>query len=168
MKLVLTIIDKYTPVKKLTVRTVKAPWIDEELKNCMAERDGPKGVTNKSGYTSDWLTYSKFRNYVTKLNKQKNTLCYEAKINDIKNVGKQLWNTLNKIMRRKTNSTPSFIESDGLVITKPFDVANYFYNYFIGKVGKLRQEMPTTNSEQLYSCMKKRIMKEKQCKFEFC
>ena len=27
-----------------------------------------------------------------------------------------------------------------------FDVANYFNDYLIGKVGKFRQEMPTTNS----------------------
>ena len=49
MKLLLPIIDKHAPVKKLTVRTVKAPWMDEELKNCMVERDGAKGVANKSG-----------------------------------------------------------------------------------------------------------------------
>ena len=46
---------------------------------------------------------------------------------------------------------PSFIESDGLFITKPVVVANYFNDYFIGKVGKLRQEMPTVNSEPSYS-----------------
>ena len=39
-----------------------------------------------------------------------------------------------KITGRKTNSTPSFIESDGLFITNPFD-ANYFIYYFIDKVG---------------------------------
>ena len=33
MKLLHPITDKHAPVKKLTVRTVKAPWIDEELKN---------------------------------------------------------------------------------------------------------------------------------------
>ena len=58
-------------------------------------------------------------------------------------------------MGRKTNSNPSFIKSDGLFITKPFDVGNYLNDYFIGKVGELRQEMPTTNSEQLYSCVTK-------------
>ena len=42
MKLLLPIIDKNVPVKKLTVRTVKAPWIDEKLKNCMVERNGAK------------------------------------------------------------------------------------------------------------------------------
>jgi hypothetical protein len=54
-------------------------------------------------------------------------------------------------MGRKTNSTPSFIKSDALFITKPFDVANYFNDFFIDKVGKLRQEMPSTNSEASYS-----------------
>ena len=67
-----------SPVKKLTVRTVEAPWIDEELKNCMVERDGAKGVATKSGYTSDWLTYYKLRNCVTKLNKKKNTVLYNC------------------------------------------------------------------------------------------
>ena len=35
IKWLLPIIDKHAPVKKRTVRTVKAPWIDEELKNYM-------------------------------------------------------------------------------------------------------------------------------------
>ena len=64
-------VDKHAPVKKLSVRTVKAPWIDEELKNCMVERDGAKGVANKSVCTSDWLTYCKLRNSVTKLSKRR-------------------------------------------------------------------------------------------------
>jgi hypothetical protein len=39
MILLLPIIDKHAPVKKLTVRTVKAPWINKEFKNRMVERD---------------------------------------------------------------------------------------------------------------------------------
>jgi hypothetical protein len=32
---------------KITLKTVKSPWIDEELKNCMVERDEAKGMANK-------------------------------------------------------------------------------------------------------------------------
>jgi hypothetical protein len=60
----LPIIDKQAPVNKLTVRTVNSHRIDEECKNCMVERDGV--VSNKSGCTSDCLTYCKLRKYVTK------------------------------------------------------------------------------------------------------
>jgi hypothetical protein len=55
---------------------------------------------------------------VTKLNSKKKVY-YEAQINDLKN---------ESFMGRKTNSTPSFMESDGLFIPKPFDVANYLYD----------------------------------------
>ena len=41
--------------------------------------------------------------------------------------------------------------------------------WLIGKVGKLKQEMPMRNSEQLYSCIKKTNNGRKAvCKFEFC
>ncbi len=29
-------IDKHAPVRKLTVRTWRAPWIDKEFKDCMS------------------------------------------------------------------------------------------------------------------------------------
>jgi hypothetical protein len=41
-------------------------------------------VASKSVCTSDWLTYCKWRNDVSELNKKKKKLYYEAKINDIK------------------------------------------------------------------------------------
>jgi hypothetical protein len=36
----------------MTVKTVKSPWIDEDLKNCMVERDEAKGMAIKSGSPS--------------------------------------------------------------------------------------------------------------------
>jgi hypothetical protein len=53
------------------------------------------------------------------------------------NYGKKCWRPLNEIMDRKTTSTASFMKSDGLFITKPFDVVNYLNDYFIGKVANL-------------------------------
>ena len=67
---------------------------------------------------------------MTKLNTKKNNLYYQIKINDIKHNGKILWSTLNDIMGRKPNYSPSFIEGDGLFITKPFDIVNNFNDYF--------------------------------------
>lgn len=31
------VIDKHAPVRKLTVRTQRAPWVDKELKNHVSE-----------------------------------------------------------------------------------------------------------------------------------
>lgn len=166
MKLLIPVIDKHAPVRKLTVRTVSALWIDEELKKCMSERDKAKVAAIKSGSSSEWQTYCKIRNNVTKLNRKKKKMYYETKINDIKHDGKKLWGTLNNIMGRKSNSTTSFIESEGAFITKPLDIANYFNDYFMGKVSTLRQGMPTSSCESSYLCIKKQIMKDKNCTFE--
>ena len=40
----ISVTNKHAPIKKMTVKTVKSPWIDEELKNCMVERDEVKGM----------------------------------------------------------------------------------------------------------------------------
>ena len=45
-------------------------WIDYELKHFMAQRNVAKEVSNKSGWSADWLTYCKLRNVVIKLNKK--------------------------------------------------------------------------------------------------
>jgi hypothetical protein len=50
------IVDKHSPVKKLTVRTVRALWLEDELKNVMVQRNYAKEVANKSGCSADWLT----------------------------------------------------------------------------------------------------------------
>jgi hypothetical protein len=53
LKLLIPVTNKHAPIRKMTVKTVKSPWIDEELKNCMVEMDEAKGIANKSGYTTD-------------------------------------------------------------------------------------------------------------------
>jgi hypothetical protein len=156
MKLLIPITNRHAPIKKSTVKTVK--WIDEELKNVMVDRDKTKGMANKSGCTNNWQTYCKLKNHVTKLNKKKK-LHYETEKNDIQNDSKKLSSTFNEILRKKANSAPSFIESDGSFVTKLTDIANYFnYFFFIGKISKFRHDMPAKNTDQ--------IMKDKNCHFE--
>ena len=105
-------------------------------------------MANKSGRPTDWQTYCKLRNHVTKL--KKNKLYYETKINNIKNESKTLCSTLNDILREIANLAPSGIQSDGSFITKPTDVANYFNYFFIGKISKLRDDKPATPHIQVY------------------
>jgi hypothetical protein len=62
----------------------------------MVERDEAKGMAIKSGSPTDWQTYCKLRNHVTKLDLKKK-LHYEININYIKNDIKKLWGTLNYI-----------------------------------------------------------------------
>lgn len=102
-----------------------------------------------------------------KLNNNKKREYYRLKINDAKNDGKKLWRTLNNIMGRNSNMHAFFIETDGTFITKPYDIANYFNNYFISKVDKLRNAMCKTNDNVAYIIIKVDIIREKQGMFVF-
>ena len=96
--------------------------------------------------------------------KIKNKLYYETMINDKVEWKKALeYFKFNYGQKVKFNSIFHRIRWLIHHKTPKMYVANSFNDYFIGKVGKLRQEMPTTNSEQLYSPIKK-IIKEKHWK----
>ena len=66
MNLFSAVCDKHAPIKKLTVRSLKAPWLDEELRNLMRERDLLKRSAIMSGNVADWQAYRSLRNIITK------------------------------------------------------------------------------------------------------
>jgi hypothetical protein len=47
------------------------------------------------------------------------------------------------------------------------DFANYFNDFFIGKISKVRHDMPATNTDTTYPRITDQIMKDKHCNFEF-
>ena len=47
----------------MAIKKVKSPWIDEEFKNVMVERDEAKGMAIKSGGPTDWQTYCNLKNH---------------------------------------------------------------------------------------------------------
>lgn len=63
----------------------------------------------------------------------------------------------------KRTKTSTFIESGNGLIAKLQDIANYFNDYFIGKVDTIRNQMLPVSE----SLIKQHIMYDKKCKFEF-
>ena len=58
------LVVKHAPMKKFTVRRIKTPWLDKELKEHMTERDKAKTIANKSNLKSVWQVYCKYRNFL--------------------------------------------------------------------------------------------------------
>lgn len=96
MQLFLSTCDKHAPIRKLTVRTIKAPWFDLELRSSMTERDQLKKAAITSGSSADWQAYRSVRNSITKMNKQKKRQYNQSKIGGIKGDSKKLRRTLMK------------------------------------------------------------------------
>ena len=70
-----------------------------------------------------------------------------------------------KFLEKKANSAPSFIESDGSFITKPTDIAKHFNYFFIGKISKLRDDIPATNADTTHPSISDQIIKDNNCTF---
>ncbi len=161
------VVEKHAPMKKFTVRSISTPWLDNELKEYMIERNQAKLTANRSNFKSDWQVYCKLRNFVTKLNKKKKKLCYENRINKIKNDSRKVWSTLNSLLGKSHRPTPSFLETEGLFLTKSTETANYLNNYFIKKIKDLRNNFKDMDNESSYVLIRDKIMLGKNCKFNF-
>lgn len=168
-RLLLPIVNKYASVKKLTVRNVRSPWLDHELKAHMKERAGAKAEATKFGGEQEWNKYRKLRNFVTMLNKKKKRIFYHKTINSIRTDSRATWNILNQLMGKCGRSTPSYLEVDGNFITKPEDIANYLSYYFSDKIQKLNNDMETYDSgpELSSRLIMDKLMKNKHCTFQF-
>ena len=166
-ELFMSIADRHAPIRKFTVRNVRTPWLDDEMKEYMVQRDEAKLAASRSGIKSDWQVYCKLRNFVTKLNLRKKKQYYEKRIYEINNDSRKMWNTLNNLMGKSTKPTPSFLEINGQFLTKPAEIANHLNTYFIDKVGNLRKGMPNLSNERSYLLIKNKIMKGKTCLFDF-
>lgn len=167
MKLLMEIVNKHAPFRKFTVKSKSAPWLDKEILDLMTLRDNAKKTAHKSGLRSDRQIYCQLRNKVTWLNTKKKKDYYKHRINEAKNDGKKLWSTLNEIMGRKSNTPISFIQSEGKYITKPDDIANHFNDFFKNKVDKLREGQQSSDGSLSRTLIKKEIMKDKSCLFQF-
>lgn len=167
MKLFMKIVNGHAPLTKFTVKANSALWIDKELKDLMTLRDNAKKIANRLCCLSARQEYCKLRNLVTKLNKSKKKEYYKQRISEVKNDGKKLWTTMNEIMGRKSSTSSSFIQSDGVFITKPYEIANYFNNFFIGKVDKLRNNMQSSDGAVSNKLISNGIMENNNCHFEF-
>lgn len=93
------------------------------------------------------------RNKVTKPNRRMKKVYYQNKIQERKNDGNRLWKTLNEIMGRESNATTSFIEVDGLFLTKANYIANTFNDHFLDEVHKLRKDISSTAGLSMSSQM---------------
>lgn len=168
MSLLSPICDKHAPLKKTCVRATKAPWLDEELRNLMKQRDELKKRAIVAKSPKDWQNYKSLRNLVTKLNRHKKKQYYQTKFEEHKNDGKKLWRTINDILRKKkSGSVPAFVEVGGEFLTKPRMIANHFNDFYLEKIKNITSLMPLPTSNMSVSIIKEQIMSKKNCCFEF-
>lgn len=165
-KLFTNVIELHAPIRKCTIKAKPSPWIDQQLREAISQRDEAKIIASRSGLDSDIMIYRKYRNFVVKLNRQKKTLYYNTAFEECRNNSKQIWHTVNGLLGRSNSVSPVSVEVDGKISTKPMDIANHFADYFESKINDLRSHMiSNVSNELLVGKIDNKIMKGKNCSF---
>ena len=97
-KLFLDVLDKYPPFQHKKIRSIKAPWIKNDIKTLIITRDRFKRKAILTNHESDWLNFKTTKNEVNIKKCQKRLIFLEnswSKINP-----KKAWKSFNSLLGR--------------------------------------------------------------------
>ncbi|KAI8505783.1 hypothetical protein Bbelb_161360 [Branchiostoma belcheri] len=143
--------DRHAPIRKFTVRSSAAPWLTQDILELMEMRNEAKREAKTSGLESDWAVYRKLRNAVVSACRKAKTQFYRDTFEDCKGNPRKTWNTINALLGRKHTVSPTCVQEDGKLLSKPQDIAEHFAKFYEAKVAGLRAGMDYTGDGEIHS-----------------
>ena len=101
-----------------------------DLKNAMRDRDFHHAKAIKTNSKYHWEMYEKMKNFVSKEVKKCKAEYYSDLINKNKGNPSELWKTFNEITSKKSNSTITSTEADGVLYTETNEIAQALNTLF--------------------------------------
>ena len=142
---IINIADKHAPTRIKRVRANTLPWITDEIRALIIQRNFHHKKAQKSGSNNEWQVYRSFRNLVTSRIRRTKKHYYSNLIEVNKTDSSKLWKTIKSII--STNVCSSQVESlviDGENITDPASISARFGTFFSSITASLRQTLPST------------------------
>ena len=157
------ILDVMAPIKNVQVRTKYAPWMSENTKNKIKERDlaQKKAAQSKSG--DDWVKFKTLRNAVNSRLKSEKKQWQEDKLNDFGTDTSTVWKNVKNWLGWSKGGPPTKLMENGNLCSKPRDLARIMNEFFICKVNDLRQKLPESPGNPLN--LVKTLMENRKCSF---
>ena len=145
-KLFLDVLDKHAPLQHKKIRSIKAPWITNDIKNLMNTRDRFKRKAILTNNENDWLNFGTTRNKVNiKLRNAKKDY-YSSKIAGQKFNPKKAWKSINSLLGRQNKPTVvNELTVGNNTLTRPEDIAEGFNEYFSNIGPDLSSKIDSSN-----------------------
>ena len=147
------------------------PWLTEETKQLMKERDQLKqkakdlalrdqirGVTEEQ--KDAWNEFKKLRNKINNVKKQEENNYKSQKVTENLDSPGKVWSTAKNLMGWKTTGTPHQLEVNNKLVTKASTIAQVMNEFFIEKVQLIRNGLRRV-PKRFEECRK--LMKNKSC-----
>ena len=168
------ILNVHAPWVRVQQRKAFSPWLTEETKTLMLQRDLWKQTAKDLAILSPvacqaqinaWNQYKKYRNQINNRKKHEEKNYKSGKMAEVADSPDIVWKSAKMFMGWKSQGTPNQIKVDNVLITSAKKIAKYMNEFFIHKVETIRSGMPRA----IFSTTEVRnIMQNKTCKMKLC
>jgi hypothetical protein len=134
------ILENHAPVKVLQTRNHYLPYLSDETKLLMEERNALKEEATKLSDDQLFNEDKRKRTEVKARLEKEEIEFHKNKLHDANLTIKKVWKTVYDILGQVDNKAPTKIMDDDKIITSPKALANVFNKMFQDKVRKLRTQ----------------------------
>ena len=163
-KRVTELLDKYAPVRTIQVRSRYAPWLSDETKSIMKERNLAQQFAQRTQNPDDKREYAHLRNRVTKMIRADKRNWESLHLDHLTQTPANLWKNVKGLLDWKNCGPPTQLFSNGHFVNSPSKLAKVMNNFFVSKVKLLQDKLPLQSKDPLQYLQK--FMSGKTAKFE--
>ena len=143
------ILDKMAPIRTFQTSTRYCPWLSEEAKRYMRERNNSQELFSKNKTSENLKNYKKCRNRATKQLKKDKTEWQRKKLKTCNDDPGKLWKNIMGWLSWCSSGSPSKLYYAGQIVTAPTKLAEIMNNYFVDKVTSIRSNLPRQTDDPL-------------------
>ena len=157
------ILDTMAPIKVFQVRTRYAPWISCSTKEWMKLRDEAQRQAGESNLEEDWIKYKRLRNKISNILKTEKKLWQAKKLDEAASDMGKTWRIVKSWLGWASGGPPTQLSIGGLLICKPYQIAQCMNEYFTTKVRTIVANLPQNNRDPLQ--LINNLMQNRTCSF---
>ena len=159
-----SILNIMAPIKNIQVRAKYAPWLSENTKLKLVERDLAKRTASESGKSEDWKTYKVKRNELNNVLRKEKERWQKGKLQEFSEDSSSTWKNVKTWLGWTSGGPPTKLVVDGVMQTKPKNLATIMNDYFVNKVKNLRENLPEPHVDPLTKI--RSFMSNRNCSFK--
>ena len=137
------------PVKTFQTSTKYCPWLSEDTKKIIIERNEAQKIVSESKTDENFEKYKTLRNKVTKNIKNDKLQWQRKKLDACNNDPGKLWKNVLGWLNWSSSGSPSKLYHNGQILKSPSKLTNIMNDFFISKVSTIRRNLPDTNEDPL-------------------
>ena len=143
------ILDVMAPMRSFQVRTKYAPWMSQQTKDVIKERDQAQKKAAETKDPDDWRMYKHLRNKITNILRVEKKQWQSSKLTQFGNDTSAIWKNVKNWLGWSIGGPPTKLMSNGNIFSKPKDLAKIMNTFFVNKVKLLRENLPRNVGDPL-------------------